>query len=202
MKTYLRPVILLKKVDAENLFTAAQFKAKKELPFRITINNESKFVSAVPLGKCIDNSQIGLNPVWHKNGDVTVDALITPVTKGDFIPCVANPAYGKMAWAHVAPLYRVDNPEDYAFKDYRLRNTFLPCDDEKLYTKFESLNYAIATVNHKTQKVTDFRFVRDFGFGVDSELHLGTIESVVDDEHINVACYLANAGFNFTRFVK
>ena len=206
MKSYIRPVVLIKRKDAEKLFSSEQFENRDSASFRVTLSADSKFISATPLDHIVDASNVGLNPVFGDNGEVTIDAKITAVLKGDFIPAVANNSYGKMAWAFVAPITGVESSKDYAFKDFRLRRTYLKC-PEHLFDSYSSLEYAIATIDTKTQTVVSFKSVDGFygceGFewGADEDRFLGTVLNESGDL-IEVTAYCANAGFNFTRYVK
>ncbi len=206
MSFYLRNTLLLTKAQSLEILTAAEWDAAEtnelppQIPFRITLNEQGKFVSAERTDSPITVQTVGMNPVIDAQGNTTLDALITPVNKGGFIPAL-GPSYGQMAYAFIIPFNTPNNSvKGYVHEDFRLKQTYLPCPlGTKAGEKLENGCYALATIDTETQTIDDIDYnVPAFK---DEKRFVGTLMHEKEGK-IVVACYLANGGCNFMRVIK
>jgi len=208
MNFYIRPITLLKKVDALKILTEDDFKKAAEMqeagscfriPIQITLDSNGKFISAVRLEREFDALETGRNYTLTDD-TVTLDGLISPVNKDDCIPVIGR-SRGKMAYVQVAPPHTPNGIDGYVMEAFRLKSAYIPlCIGTHLYNTLQTFDRGIATVDVETQKVT--KFEHGYSDVFDDDRYLGTQFDSVEKGTIRVAATIANGGFNFSRLVR
>ena len=200
MNLKIKPSIKLTPKRAEKLLSKEEIKSDEKIAFRATISSSGHYVKAERLERNVSMTEVGGNAEFLDNGSMVIDALVTVVKKGDLMPGVGV-MRKETAFICVAPLVQVDNVKGYFFERFDLRTPFLPL-SEDLLSKYESLSLSIATVDIKTQTVTDIEVVSQFDSFYCRNREIGDCDYYCKEGEVKVVCKLANAGCNFGCYIK
>ena len=125
MSYYLRTNLLLTAAQANSFlpdtaWTEAENTDERVMkPCRLTLDENGKFASASLTDAAITPATVGMHPVYD-NKHITIDALVTPINKGEFIPGFKGAARGRIATVLMLPIIGPENLHGYIHEHFHL----------------------------------------------------------------------------------